>query len=331
MIRLGDKTILVLFPDGRSVPFDPQELRCRLESCLAGSVAQEELAIAQDIALAVEFALFARNPGSGAAGAPLPCVKAEALDALTMRLLQNAGCPAAAARYQRETGRYGCRGAVPMSQISALLADEFQLRDSELERISQKVFHTLQSIGAENTFNAPLVLELAKHFRKISTGTVPVNIRIPDMAQDKMCTVLPEELLAEIPEQTRNYFRNRVLKIHPVNLKILPVLRIDLRLTGLAGQEGLAAPLTELVLAPGFVRAARAVDGLCLAADKIFAAHGNAADTPVKILVHIVDASVFTREWMGCITPEAQTEYAAELGRAFALELTRVPVKLTCG
>ena len=58
MIRIGEKTILLLFPDGRSMPFDPAVLQERLAAALADYVDPKDRAVARDLASAVEMALL---------------------------------------------------------------------------------------------------------------------------------------------------------------------------------------------------------------------------------------------------------------------------------
>lgn len=325
MIRIGGNTILLLFPDGSAIPFDPAELQERLEKALTGSLDAEDLPLAHDIALAAEMMLWKNLRGE-----PSPSVKAETLDFLVVGILQKAGLNAAAEAFRGNSILKNICSKIPAAHLSTFLEEKLDLHGDALARISEKVFNTLKSIGADAS-SPGLALALARHFREVAAGKISVSVQPPDFTPDKICTIRPEELEGLLSSEARIFFEKRILKVHPVNLRIFPAIRLDLRLTGLASSEGLLAPLTELTLAPAFIRAARAADETLLAADKLFRKHGNESDVPAKLLLHLSDAELFTREWMGCSSTLSQEKCAENLCRNFASELTRIPVRLTCG
>lgn len=321
MIRIGEKTILLLFPDGRSVPFDPAALQERLAHALTDYVDPKDREIARDLAAAVEMALLNQET---------PCIKAETLDEMIYRILAGAGFKSAADAFQRASVLSGSDLArIPRERIRTFLVENLDLEEDVLERIVEKVDHTMQSIGADDSSPA-LALELAKHFLSVSARSIAFPVQMPDFTPDRALTILPEDLLEVLSAEARTCFEKRILKVQPVNLKIFPVLRISLRLSGLAAEEQLCRPLTEMALLPGMVRVARIVDEICLAADDLFRARGCSKEIPVKVLLHLADGSIFTHDWMDCTNPRAQEKCAVNLCRMFAAEMTRVPVKLTC-
>lgn len=327
MIRIGEHAILILAPDGRSIPFDQGELQKRLEKLLAAHVDSKELAVARDIAGATEMILLNKfrsdEPGQ------TPCIKAEVLDDLICRILTGAGFRKAAEEYRRETVANGGFVRIPLDRIRSFLEENLEIYGDNLDRIAEKVFHTMKSIGADDS-SPQLALELARHFQAVATGKVAFNIMPPDFDPDKDCTILPEQLISRLSPESRVFFEQRILMVSKINLRIFPALRLDLRLTGIATNNDLIAPLTELALAPAFIQVARAADELCLVTDELFRQRGNEADIPVKIILNLMDASVFTRDWMGCNSTESQERCAVQLCKAFASELTRFPFKLTC-
>ena len=60
MIELGGGTVSILYADGTSAFFDPEELRQRLEKSFA-SANRTDPSLAGEIVLAVEYALRCRN------------------------------------------------------------------------------------------------------------------------------------------------------------------------------------------------------------------------------------------------------------------------------
>ena len=325
MIRIGEKTILLLFPDGRSMPFDPAVLQERLAAALADYVDPKDRAVARDLASAVEMALLSRFRQE-----ETPCINAETLDEMICRILAGAGFKSAADAFLRDSLLNGNDLArIPRARIRTFLEENLTLAGEALERIVEKVEHTMQSIGADDSSPA-LALELAKHFLALSAKGITLPVETPDFTPDRAFTVLPEDLLEKLSPEAKNCFEKRILKIQPVNLKIFPALRISLRLSGLAAEEGLCPPITEMALQVGMLRIARIVDEVCLAADEIFRARGCEAEVPAKVLLHLADGSIFTHDWMDCTNPKAQEKCAVSLCRMFASEMTRVPVKLTC-
>lgn len=324
MIRIGEHSILLLLPDGRSVPFDQSELRDRVEKAVSDCIETKDTTIAQDIALAAEMAVWDKIRTE-----ENPAVPAQTLDALVVRILQSVGMTGAAEAFRRNSLLHGDFQLIPMNKISFFLEENLNLHGDTLERITEKVFNTMRSIGADETAPA-LVLELAKHFLAMSAGKIAFPIRTPDFTPDKEHTIAADALVADLSPDARDFFSARILKVHPVNLRIFPALRLDLRLTGIAERENLLSPFTELALGAAFIRCARAADELSLIADRAFREHGHEADTPVKLLLHVTDASIFTRDRMGCSTQESQEKCAVSLCRVLAQEMTRFPFQMTC-
>ncbi len=327
MIQIGEHTVLILMPDGRSVPFDHGDLQRRLEKLLAHYVDPKELMIARDVAGAIEMILL--NKFHSSAPGQAPCVKNEVLNDLIARLLISAGFRKAAEDYRRETAHTGGMVRIPLDRIRCFLEENLEICGDNLDRISEKVFHTMKSIGADDS-SPRLALELALHFQAVAAGKVTFNLTPPDFDPEKNYTVLPERLTSKLSPESRFFFEKRILMVEKINLQIFPAVRLHLRLTGIATNYNLIAPLTELALAPAFIQAARAADELCLITDDLFRKLGNDAEIPVKVLLNLMDASVFTRDWMGCNSTEAQEKCAAQLAKSFAAELTRFPFKLTC-
>ena len=324
MIQIGEHTVLILMPDGRSVPFDHGELQRRLEKLLAHYVDPKELMIARDIAGAIEMILLNKLRTE-----KIACVKCEVLDDLIARMLISAGFRKASEDYRRETVRNGGFVRIPLDRIRCFLEENLEICGDHLDRIAEKVFHTMKSIGADDT-SPQLALELARHFQAVAAGKVAFNLTPPDFDPDKDCTIRPEQLTAKLSPESRFFFEKRILMVEKINLRIFPAIHLELRLTGIATNYNLIAPLTELALAPAFIQAARAADELCLITDDIFRQLGNDAEVPVKVMLNLMDASVFTRDWMGCNSTESQEQCATQLAKIFAAELTRFPFKLTC-
>ncbi len=327
MIRTSDKNFLLISPDGKAVPFDSFLLQKRLEQAMTGYVDPKDLTLAGDIALNVEMALWNKFKNENSETAP--GIQTEVLDETIYRILNGAGFKSAAENFRKSATLRDDFTRIALTRIRSFIEENFSLPENVLDRVAEKVSNTLKSIGA-NDASPGLITELSKHFLSISATATPFPVKQPDFDPDKGCTIPPDEFLTSLNEYTLMLLEKRILKIHPVNLRVFPALRLGIRLTGIADMEQFQPPVTELALAPAFVRIARAADEICLVADRLFRMHGNDSDTSVKVLLHFSDASVFTHDWMGCSSCEAQEKCADMLCRIFAAEMTRFPFKLTC-
>ena len=89
MIELSESTVLILDPEGRSAPFDPDLLRPRLAEALQVSGTPDSF-LASDIALAVDFALRERARTSP------DVLRSADVELLTGRILSDLGLESAA-------------------------------------------------------------------------------------------------------------------------------------------------------------------------------------------------------------------------------------------
>lgn len=323
MIELSENTVLILDPEGRTAPFDPELLSTRLEEALRASGTPDSF-LASDIALAVDFALRERARTSP------DVLRSADVELLAGRILSDLGLDGAVRAFRRTAPAGTVSFVVEVQRIRDFLESQFPGSGTALDRTAKKVFHTLQSIGAEAAKPA-LITELARHFLLSAPGNDGKGFPEPSFARPiSPCTVSPEEILARLKDPAaETAVRERIVNLHSIDLRIFPVLRFDLRLTGLA--RGLpAGPLTELSLSPALYRAADVMDSLALAADAACAAAGHETDTPLKTALHLMDASVFTHDYMGCSSEKETRTCAAALADILRSALSRVPIRVTC-
>ncbi len=120
------------------------------------------------------------------------------------------------------------------------------------------------------------------------------------------------------------------MKVQPVDLRVFPALRVELRFFPLLRGSRLETPVTELAFEPLLAPVAVCVDELCIAADEACGRHGCGVATPLKLLLHFADAEVFATEAMGCTGRKAVAEILSELASFFTGMITRRPEKITC-
>ena len=328
MIELSSQAIFLQDSGGCAAPFDPADLAARIRSVLPES-GEDPDALARDAVSAVEYALR-HTPGKPRTG-PL-YVKAAAVDAMIANILQSVGLDESAAAYGRTKRIDGESGTFRDARISVLLSERFQLKGERLAAIVRKVSNTLRSIGADVS-STDLVLELARHFIEASDAVGTVAVSIPEAGwNDRGFILPPEEFVCRISAESARLLdpKSRAVRIQPIDLRVFPALRVELRFFPLLRDARLETPVTELAFAPLLAPVAACVDELCIAADGVCALHGCDAVTPLKLLLHFADAEAFASEAMGCSGRKAAEEFLNGLASFFVNMITRRPEKITC-
>jgi len=326
MIELSSKAIFLQDSRGCAVPFDAADLAARIRSVLPNSCDSDDLA--RDAVSAVEYAL--RHTGKRSGG-PL-YVKASAVDAMIANVLQSVGLDESAAAYGRTKRIDGEADSAQDARIASILAEHLSLSGERLTSVARKVSNTLRSIGADVS-STGLVLELARHFSDTFEAVGPVPLSIPETAwNDKGFILPPEEFTSRISATSARLLdpQCRAVRVQPVDLRVFPALRVELRFFPLLRGSGLETPVTELAFAPLLAPMAECVDELCIAADGACARHGCDAAAPLKLLLHLADAESFASEAMGCAGRKASEDILNGLASFFVGMITRRPEKITC-
>ena len=328
MIELSAQAIFLQDSHGCAAPFDADDLAARIRSVLPGTAAESD-ALARDAVSAVEYALrHAGKPKSG----PL-YVKASAVDAMIANILQSVGLDDAAAAYGRTKRIDGELDRFQDARIAALLHERLSLTGERLAAVARKVSNTLRAIGADAS-STELVLELARHFADTLDAVGTVNLSLPEPGwNDKGFILPPEEFACRISAASARLLdpQSRAVKVQPVDLRVFPALRVELRFFPLLRGSGLETPVTELAFVPLLAPVAACVDELCIAADDACGRHGGESVTPLKLLLHLADAESFATEAMGCAGRKTAGEILNGLASFFTGMITRRPEKITCG
>ena len=322
MIELAMSSILLLDPDGRAVPFDPERLRMRIDRALSGAGMPDD-ELAADIALSIEFALK-----SGKKKPDEPLIRAEEVEFMTSKVLDDIGYNQAAAIFRETAGHGSSSFLVEVTRLRNFLEKEMPGCGPHLELIARKVYHTLNSIGADSAAPA-LILELAKHFLLTmeKNNAVLPGLEIKFMPGRQVLTA--QDIQAQLQDPNAlEFLQNRVLSVQEVDLRIFPVLRFHFRLAGITGN--LTPPVTELALSPALIRIADAMDSIALAADQAWKKMNPDADTPLKTTVSFDDISIFVRSWMGCTSYEQEERCAASLAQILVSMTARRPIRISC-
>ena len=306
--------ILIKQPDGSAEPFDARALQLRLAATFIAAGRREESYLAEDIALAVEYAL------SQLPRPELTVSRAE-LEAAVLRAVEENGFPEVARAF-RAGGAVESTTEITddAATLGALLKRFFRgASDAHFSRVLGEVRHAAQLLGIDSA-SPHLWLELARHYdRRIAAAERPAEEELPPPV-----TLTDAELLAILPETARRWVDAGVLKIGGVT-SLFPSVHFYFMMQEFASYNHLSGTLTELELEPLLYRAGAVLEEVRLGIGQRL---GKSPDLPC--LLTVPDLFDFIAEHAGGERPGSES-LAAELAGALASELARDQYKLSLG
>ncbi len=311
MIEVSSNSVSILYPDGTSAVFDAAELSSRIaKSCI--SAGMPDSWIAEDIALSVEFALQTQLLNSVEKS-----VHASEIDSCVVSVLEDTGYAEVAEKFLATGRGPGDFGKVSQSDVLDFLSAKLKISPQEVKALAVKVTGAMHAIKAEKC-STRLVMELARHFREAAADHLPVS------APPRMNTLspsAPEEILVQLPEECRRYVENKVLTLHGVS-SLFKSIRLDIDFNPLMKDFELAAPVTELLLAPRLMACAEAADCVCRTTQECC----GRKDLP--LIITLVNANDFVKRWMLCEEADSVTRCTKNLSDYFCSMLKIKPFKI---
>lgn len=324
MIMLKDNAILVIGQDGRSTPFEPEDLQTRIiKSCLSSG--NKDVWIAQDISLSVEYAL------SSKAGGGTATVRAAELDALVTRILDETGYHDVAESFRvsapKEEGLLDCSDT---AMLAGMVSKRLGISGDKLESVTLSLLSALANLGVERC-SPELALALARHYKDslpdgVSKLKAPSLKSAKGKGEGEFLAESPE-ILKGLPDSIAGFVSDGVISIRPLS-RLFPVLALDLRLAPLAERAGFERPVTELALAPGLGPLVAAIDAMAERADVVCSLAGRGDRLPLPLWVRMADISEFCSDWLG-YGPEGVGQASRELASMVLSPLAREPFKTT--
>ena len=288
MIELGGENISILYADGTSAFFDPEELRQRLEKSFSAA-GRAESWIAGEIVLSVEYALRGQSAGDEFSG---QTVHAADIDRCVERILEDSGYPEVANHFRNHAVSSGDLGKLSPDGVEQYLAEKLQLTGSIGKELSARIRQAMSAIGAARC-SPRLILELARYFRE--TAAVPHRLPVPAAAG-------PGFPAAAAPVE------EKFLQIHRSDA-IFPSIRVEIDLLRLFEKCTLTPPLTELSLSPILLPVAGQIDSACLRLRT-----EGAGNCP--LLLTLRGFADFAAKWL-CYESEMSQEMLYKRGRSF--------------
>ena len=289
MIKLGEKKFLLADENGDSIPFSAADLQAELVNCFLSAGMRDSSCFAEDVALAVEYALEENILEGNIVGM-------QELNALVMDTLEKAGFMSAAEWFARRNGRtievLFDTGAAGIAEIAAKRGMLFE-RDSgdEIIRCCENAFRMMNIKECP----AGLIVEMLRYYnnmykegktdtgKTVRTPKCDYFIRIADVRQ-------------QFPEGLCELIDSGVLKINDVTV-YHPSIRIYLDFNVFAQKKELHPVLTEMVWMIYAVELGQSIDAAVEVIQREFSASGGKKELPVYLTVN--NMNLFTDRYFG--------------------------------
>lgn len=294
MIREAAPQIQLLAEDGERHLFDPAALCGVLIGCFLEAGRRESCYLAEDIALAVEYA-FLRSERSN------PVFSLAELNAAVIRILEDTGLPEIAELYRRRSDtRLAVECRVDRDTVQAILRRFLAGSDEHFKRLAEQVEKALQTLAIDRA--APtLLVELARHYAAAAElGEETAAARKPGEGEP-LCLVSAEEIVRQLPPAERELIGAGVIRVHEVS-RLFPSIRLFCFPGKYAEREKLIPPVTEMLLEPGFFELGLALENCRRATLELYRRQvAAAADLPLYI--DLPDLPDFARRYLGAAGP----------------------------
>ena len=232
-------TITILERDGRRVPFNVMELQTRLIGAFLASGRRDVSYLAEEIALAAEYALT-QMPR------PEPVFARGEIDAAVIRMLEETNLPEVARIFRKggaveTTARITADASTLREMLRRFFCDS---DDARFDRLLEIVLGAAKKIGITDA-SPHLWLELARHYDALlepePEDEVPAPQALVTLTRDELRELLPETALA--------WSNAGILRINGVT-SLFPCIHFFFMMNDFARYHHLSAPVTELEIEP---------------------------------------------------------------------------------
>lgn len=318
MIKQPDSPIVLLESDGERRNFDPVELQDSLVRCFLSAGLRENCYLAEDIALAVEYAF-------DHSGRPGKVFSRSELDGAVVRILGDTGLADVASLYQR-----GAQSVLTVDcdtdadTVGAVLRKFMAGTEAHLGYLAAKVSKAASLLQISSA--APsLLVELARHYE----SAVPLPVVAPAVgktAWDEYNFVTAEEILPLLSSEARMLAQRGVIRVHGVS-RMFPSVRLFCFLSRFAEGEGMAPPVTELTLAPLLFRLGGYLEECRLVTLRLYREVSGNPKAVLPVYMTLPDMTDFTERYLEASHPKSEKlerEVAQMIADALSVKAEKV-------
>ena len=283
MSDLNAHQIFILERDGSRTVFNAMELQTRLIGAFLASGRRDVSYLAEEIALAAEYALT-QMPR------PEPVFGRGEIDAAVIRFLEEADLPEVARAFRKG-------GAVETT--TRIAADERTLRellrrffsssdDTRFDRLLEIVMDAAKKLEISDA-SPHLWLELARHY-DACLGPEPED---ETAAPEAMITLTRDELREMLPEKALAWSDAGILRVNGVT-SLFPCIHFFFMMNDFAIYHHLSAPVTELEIEPLLYQVGAVLEEVRTRVEKRLA-----TAAPLPCLLDIPDMFDFITDYAG--------------------------------
>jgi len=277
------RPITILERDGSRTAFNVMELQTRLIGAFLASGRRDVSYLAEEIALAVEYALV-QMPR------PEPVFGRGEIDAAVIRFMEEADLPEVARAFRKG-------GAVETT--ARIAADAGTLRellrrffcgsdDARFDRLLEIVLDAAKKLDIADA-SPHLWLELARHYDAL----IEPEPEDETAAPAALVTLTREELRELLPEKAQEWHNAGILRINGVT-SLFPCIHFFFMMNDFALHHHLSAPVTELEIEPLLYQVGTVLEEIRARVEKRLN-----VTTPLPCLLDIPDMFDFITDYAG--------------------------------
>ena len=309
MIKPRPAAVTILRSNGDTVSFDPAELHAEILQSFIRSGTNETY-LAEDVALAVEFAL-----SSGKHEREI--FTESEINTAVIAILEKVGFAAAATCFRDRHNPVRLSMTAHRQTVASIIERHLTGGNDFADTLAAKVVAAVDTIGVKEARPA-LYLELARYY--LESGSA--GIAIPPLAGNarNAKTLTIAELNAVAPPDTAKLIAADIVSVAPVSA-IFKTLRLKLRLGEFAAAADLTAPITEMMIQPMLYRLGDSLDKFLAAAQKLYLER-TGDDQKLAAYIEVTDLADFAGNWLNWSWPQAEKscrELLAPLTGEFSL------------
>lgn len=293
MIKLADNAIMLILENGEIVAFEPEKLQSAIvRSFIATGIRDSWLA--EDIALAVEFALADNDKKD-------KVLAVSELNATVVKILEASGYPEAANYYKHHHTVLEISADCDSETIAKLLKHHLGITGEDNSSLTNKVMLAAERLGIGQA-SPTLYVELGRYFKTFSTPLPELQpVKITRHNRKAPWLLTQEKLEAALSCQTRNLIEQGIISVNGIS-SLFPSLRLEMRFIKLAAMLNLEPVITEMILIPHFQPIAAALN------DCAFQAFTLTGQNDMPVFVNIPDMSLFAVKYLDADWPEAKKD-----------------------
>lgn len=280
MIKLGERNFILASGDGEDVPFSISWLQSELIGCFLNAGMGDSSCFAEDIALAIEYALEEIDSFSGR-------VNCAELNDLVIETLDNAGfAPVAEWFRKRNLRKIEVFYSTSFGSLSDIAVRQGLTRDAELDR--EAIAECCEAFAAMKTDDVPLglAIEMLKfHLGRKNSSIQNTGRIVPEKIKKGDYLVEIERVVHLFPEYLHLLIEKKVLKFNNITV-YHPSIRIHADFNAFAEMKGLKGVLTEMFWAPYALELGESIDAAIEILQNNYTQTGGSKELPVYLTVN---------------------------------------------